>query len=207
MLEYKKILNNFKLDVSDIELDKLVQYYENIIKVNKNLNIISNSTVKDLWVRHFIDSIQINKYLPDNIKNIFDYGSGGGFPGIPLAITNQQYNFYLVESNNKKSTFLLYIKHKLQLSNVTILDCRIESLVNKIDNKADLVVSRAMTNLDSLLELADPILKIGGYCMFFIGVSNLDLLEEKKYNNYDCCNIINSITCDNSKIIKLQKVK
>ena len=94
MLEYKKILNNFKLDVSDIELDKLVQYHENIIKVNKNLNIISNSTVKDLWVRHFIDSIQINKYLPDNIKNIFDYGSGGGFPGIPLAITNQQYNFY-----------------------------------------------------------------------------------------------------------------
>ena len=122
---------------------------------NKTHNLVSKNQATNLD-EHITDSLSITPYLR---KNIIDLGSGGGLPGIPLAIINPDKNFYLVESNTKKGAFLLNASTRLKLSNVTVFNRRIEDLsLNDFPVCLD-IVCRAVGTTESIIELTKHLLQ------------------------------------------------
>ena len=116
---------------------------------NHTHNLVSKNQATNLE-EHISDSLSISPFLGENV---IDLGSGGGLPGIPLAISNPDKNFFLVESNTKKSAFLLNVSTKLQLSNVTVYNQRIEDIsADLFPHNLD-IVCRAVGTAESIIGL------------------------------------------------------
>ena len=106
-------------------MHQLEKYKELLLKWNKTHNLVSKSQARNLD-EHIEDSLSVSDLLG---PEVLDLGSGGGFPGIPLAIKNPTKKFYLVESNAKKSAFLLNTSNQLELKNIKVYNKRIEELL------------------------------------------------------------------------------
>ncbi len=149
------LVNNFKFYSEDIH--KLSLFVEELIKFNKKYNLISKSTVSDVWHRHILDSAQIVKYIEFlNYKSLSDMGSGAGFPGIVISIFNKNSKFHvkLYEKSNVKFDFLNIIKHKLKLNFDIYGDYRISGI------ESDYVVSRSFKKLEEILRISREIIKV-----------------------------------------------
>ena len=111
------LLNQLKFSKKNI--DKLEIFHDELLKYNKNYNLIANSTTDNIWCRHILDSAQIVKYIDfiDN-ESLSDMGSGAGFPGIIIAIFNNNPRFHvkLYEKSKVKCNFLLLIKKALKIN-------------------------------------------------------------------------------------------
>ena len=122
---------------------------------NRTHNLVSKSQAENLE-EHINDSLSISPFLG---KNVIDLGSGGGLPGIPLAISNPDKKFFLVESNTKKAAFLLNVTTKLQLSNVTVYNQRIEDITaGQLPQTLD-IVCRAVGAAESIIGLTKHLLQ------------------------------------------------
>lgn len=128
-------------------LDKLLKYNDLLIKWQKTINLVSPTTLDDAWQRHFIDSLQLVPYIDANVRVIADLGSGGGFPGLVLAVAKPDIQFHLVESDARKCAFLITVAQELDLKNVTVHPKRIES----VTVAADCVTARALAPLHDLM--------------------------------------------------------
>ena len=130
------------------------------------MNLTAITDEKEIIYKHFIDSISINKYIKE-ANNVMDIGTGAGFPGIPLKLLNKDINFVLVDSLNKRISFLEEIKKELKLEKIELIHARVEDLAKNEEyrEKIDIVVSRAVANLSTLLEYMLPFVKIGGMCI------------------------------------------
>jgi 16S rRNA (guanine527-N7)-methyltransferase len=125
------IKKNYSLAIKDKDFILLESYSELIIKWGKVHNIISANYNKNNIYENIFDSIIGSRYL--GIKNIvYDAGSGGGFPAIPIAILYPESRINMVESNRKKCSFLRLVKSKLNLKNVEIFNTRIENIQNVV---------------------------------------------------------------------------
>ena len=93
-LEVIKILQE-ELNFTDQSIDKLKMFEIELLKANKKYNFIAKSTERSIWSRHFLDSAQLIKYINFNHGSLSDLGSGAGFPGLVLAIYNQNFNFHV----------------------------------------------------------------------------------------------------------------
>lgn len=117
---------------------------------------------------HLIDSIIIlpilRRYLQSNqsLTQIADLGSGGGLPGIPLAILQPSWSFSLIETSKKKAAFLQHVRGGLGLGNLQVMANRVESLAMSHATSFDAITARAFTRLNKLLELSEPLLKSSG---------------------------------------------
>lgn len=142
-LKYFPQLNETQLS----QLNDLKKIYKDL---NKNVNVISRKSIDNINVFHILHSLSINKVIEfkRNTK-VMDLGTGGGFPGIPLAITNPNVNFTLVDSIKKKADIVNTVSTKLNLNNVKVLNLRAEH----IDEKYDFIISRAVTNMRKFLKL------------------------------------------------------
>ena len=140
----------------DKEQKKQILEYENyLISWNKTHNLVSKSQASNLK-EHIDDSLIISPLLEDQIM---DLGSGGGLPGIPLAICNPKKQFYLVESSAKKSSFLLNTISKLKLNNVHVINKRIEDIEdNRLPESFDLI-ARAVGSTETILKMCKNLLK------------------------------------------------
>ena len=140
--------------VSRETIDSLVKYEEMLIKSNKSLNLIANSTVKNIWIRHFLDSFQVIDFIDENQKTLVDIGSGAGFPGLVLAILSKDrkipLKIKLIEKSTKKIIFLKKLINKLRL-NVDVMDQNILEGSKKLSE--DIFVARAFKPLQIVLEL------------------------------------------------------
>ncbi len=173
-------------NVSRETYDKLSIYEKTLIKWQSSINLISKSTVNDIWVRHFLDSSQLYTIIKDIEGSIFDFGSGAGFPGLILAIMGHK-NITLVESDQKKCTFLREVA-RLSETNVSILHSRIENLEFR---EVDLVVSRALAPLSKLISYVESFVikspsnkKVWPKMLFLKGKSyKNEILELKRYKN------------------------
>ena len=125
-------------------------FIEVLLKWQKSVNLISNSTIKSIWKRHFLDSAQLYSYSQEIKGNILDIGSGAGFPGMILAIMGNN-NVCLIESDQKKCIFLREVA-RLTNTKVKIYNCRIEDLDYM---KPELIISRALAPLSKLIEYVD----------------------------------------------------
>ncbi len=136
--------------VSRETYEKLCVFHKTLIKWQNSINLISKSTIKNIWERHFLDSAQLYKFVKDIEGNIMDFGSGAGFPGIVLAIMGKK-NIHLVESDYKKCVFLKEIA-MLTETDITIHNCRIEDLsfIN-----VDLITCRALASLSKLIDYVE----------------------------------------------------
>tara|TARA_B100000575_G_scaffold291970_2_gene299153 strand:- start:99 stop:746 length:648 start_codon:yes stop_codon:yes gene_type:complete len=147
----KHEFNIFKkyINVSCETLEKLVIYYELLCFWQKKMNLVSNNSLLDAEIRHFLDSAQLYFFCKNLNGNIIDFGSGAGFPGAVLSILGISKTF-LVESNKKKCNFLTILKKETN-SDFNIINSRIENL-EFLD--PSLIVSRALTSTKNLLMLS-----------------------------------------------------
>ncbi|MGV6802050.1 MAG: 16S rRNA (guanine(527)-N(7))-methyltransferase RsmG [bacterium] len=143
--------------VSRETVRKLERFDALFLEWTARLNLVAQSTLANRWHRHYLDSAQLLRYLPEGEQLVLDLGSGGGFPGIFTALLcaeRADYQFHLVESITKKCNFLREVKAELGLDTVTIHNQRIEQLI--LPKPASIVTARALARLDKLLALALP---------------------------------------------------
>ncbi len=144
-------------------LKKFGQYINLLIRSPHNVTSIKNPD--EIIVKHFIDSLFLVKFCKDFTKNkkIIDIGTGAGFPGVPLKILFPEIELYLIESVGKKVEFLKLLIDNLNISGIIIINERAEILAHKPNfrEQFDIVLSRAVANLSTLLEITSPFAKVG----------------------------------------------
>lgn len=165
------ICNKINIEISDDQINCFEKYYELLIEKNKVMNLTAITDKEDVIVKHFIDSIALIPYLLDkgiNINNklkIIDIGTGAGFPGLPLKIMMPDVKFTLLDSLNKRVSFLNEVIDELKLKDIEALHGRAEDYASdsKYREKYDICVSRAVANLSTLSEYCIPFVKEDGF--------------------------------------------
>ena len=140
----------FYQNVSRETYDKFKLFEETLIKWQRSINLISKSTINNIWFRHLLDSSQLYPFISKTKGNILDFGSGAGFPGLVLAIMGHK-KICLVESDQKKCTFLREVAMLCE-TEVSIFNTRIENLEYK---DVDLIMSRALAPLSKLIDYVE----------------------------------------------------
>ena len=153
-----------QIDVSRETMDRLAAYVALVGKWQQRVNLVSASTLPDIWMRHIWDSAQIAPFVPAGTGRILDVGSGAGFPGLVLAALCDA-ELHLVESDQKKAVFLQTVIRETGVRAV-VHNRRIESLP---PIGADIVTARALASLERLLELLEAQLVPGMRCLFLKG--------------------------------------
>lgn len=162
---FKEQLIEYGLDVTDEKINQFNRYYELLIEWNEKMNLTAITEYDEVLMKHFLDSVSIIKiYDMNKVNNIIDIGTGAGFPGIPIKIMFPHINITLLDSLNKRITFLNTVIDELGLENVYTIHGRAEDFARdvKYREQFDLCVSRAVANLSTLSELCIPFVKVGG---------------------------------------------
>jgi 16S rRNA (guanine527-N7)-methyltransferase len=178
--------NSLNPDIYQIE--RLAHFAALVIEKNDKVNLISRRDVKNIIENHIFISSYISEFLPERVSRFIDIGTGGGFPGIPLAITNPMMRGVLVDSTSKKIEAVHDFVKKLKLSNVIVENGRAESdeFKEKYKDTFDLVVSRATVPLIILFRYALPLIKDKAYIMAIKGgdLNQEFKTAEMKYKSY-----------------------
>lgn len=154
--------------LSQEALDQLKLFHSELIVFNKAINLISNRTEESADLVHFADCLIGSEHILKASKgrNIYDFGSGNGLPGIILAILAPNYRVHLVESDARKIEFMKYVGTKLGLRNLVPLHCRVEDLK---EDSVELVVSRGFASVQKSLLVARKPCKINAQYFHFKG--------------------------------------
>ena len=167
-------------ELSSDKIEKFKQLESLYIYWNQRINVVSRKNINELYINHVLHSLAIAKIINfKNKTNILDVGTGGGFPGIPLAILFPDCNFTLVDSIAKKIHVVDSIVDSLKLDNICTSISRVESL----NTKHDFIVSRAVTNMSKFLNLTKGRIIKGGHNSLNNGIIYLkggNLSEELK---------------------------
>ncbi len=162
--------------VSRETLDAFVTYRALLLKWQTRINLVSATTLEEVWERHFADCAQLFRLLPEDVAHVADLGSGAGFPGLVLALqardAGRRAMFHLVEADSRKAAFLIEVALALKLfnHNVRVHAVRAEKMAEgKLAGTMGVVVARALAALPDLLAHAAPLLAPGGSCLFLKG--------------------------------------
>ena len=179
MIELSKKIN---IDITDEQLKKFYRYMDLLLEWNEKINLTAITETDEVILKHFIDSMTVFKYLVES-KNIIDVGTGAGFPGIPIAIMNQNKNITLLDSLNKRINFLNEICNELKINNVKTYHGRAEEFGHNKQHreKYDIAISRAVANMTTLVEYLIPFIKVGGRCICMKGNDIEEELEQAKF--------------------------
>ncbi len=186
--ELKSYFWENSLNPDEYQLERLARYANQLANKNEVVNLISRKDVENIVENHIFISSIISEYLPEKVNRFLDIGTGGGLPGIPLAIMNPMMRGVLVDSIAKKIDSVNEFINGLKLSNVIAENYRVESeeFIDKYANTFDLIVSRGTVPLIILFRYAIPLIKDKAYIMTIKGG---DLDEEYqtakiKYKSY-----------------------
>lgn len=160
---FKKELSLLGINITDKQLCDLETYYEMLIEYNNHTNLTRITEKEDVYLKHFYDSLTLIKAINLDNQNVLDIGTGAGFPGLVLKIVFPNLNITLVDSLNKRITFLNSVIDKLNLKNIKSIHARAEDFVKENKETFDVVTSRAVANLQVLSELCIPAVKVNGY--------------------------------------------
>jgi 16S rRNA (guanine527-N7)-methyltransferase len=146
-LDLKELIAASSLNLTDIQVSQADKYLNQILKWNKTRNLVSRNLRKNDLAEHFLDCAVLQKHLMPG--SVIDLGTGSGFPGICLGIIDPNRELTLVDSNRKKTSFLIHIKNELGLNSVSIKNLRVEE-IEQINEPN--IVCRAFKEPDALLK-------------------------------------------------------
>ena len=212
--ELKELFWENELSPESYQLERLAKYAELLVDKNQVVNLISRKNTNNAAEKHIFLSAYVKEFFPEKVKRFLDVGTGGGLPGIPIAILNPMMRGVLVDSTAKKIEAVNEFITKLRLSNVVGENSRVESeeFKKKYANKFDLIISRGTVPLIVLIRYALPLVKEKSYILAIKG-GNLE--EEfkkaelkykayiKKHTNFDLSYKPNNIRNQSGKKIVL----
>jgi len=164
-------VRGLNLDLSAETIQRLLDYLIEFQRWNKTHNLSSIHDLNQSVTLHLLDSLVVLPYLDDYVEKLpkadgiftlADLGSGGGLPGIPLAICRPSWQLHLMEAVQKKAVFLQHIVTKLNLDNVKVHGARIEDAAPDLADSISCCISRAFSDFGKFISLSEPMLKTGG---------------------------------------------
>lgn len=162
--EFIEELKKLNIDVDSKKLEQLEKYYNLIIEYNEKMNLTGITEKKQVYLKHFYDSLCIAKIIDLNTEyTLCDVGTGAGFPGIVLKIFYPNLKITLLDSLNKRIEFLKEVIKQLELKDIEAIHGRAEEYARNNIEKYDVVTCRAVASLNILLELSIPMLKINKF--------------------------------------------
>ena len=174
---------------------------------NSRINVISRKDIDDLYLKHVLHSLSIAKFISfKKNTSILDVGTGGGFPGIPLAIIFPDCNFLLVDSINKKINVVKEISNTLKLTNVSYNAIRVE----KLKTKHDFIVSRAVTRMNKFRNLVKGLItnkndnKIKNGIIYLKGGDLTDEMMNIKHQKVNISDYFDEEFFETKKIVYLE---
>ena len=171
--EFKLEVSKLGINVTSLELDKLEKYYNLLIEWNEKINLTAITDKKDVYLKHFYDSLTLVKVIDlENVSSLCDLGTGAGFPGIILKIFFPNLKLTLVDSLNKRIKFLEVLVNELSLENVILIHGRAEEYGKKNRECFDVVTARALSSFPILLEYSASLLKKGGHLIAMRGLND-----------------------------------
>ena len=193
--------------LSDTQINQYKDLENLYNKWNSKINVISRKNLSELYLNHVLHSLSIAKFISfKKGTSILDIGTGGGFPGIPLAILFPEVNFLLVDSIGKKIKVVNRICESIKLKNVLARHIRAE----EIDSKFDFIVSRAVTNMMDFKMISKGKIKNNHINEIKNGIISLkggDLSKEMKNISHESYNISNYFSEDFFKTKKIIYIK
>jgi 16S rRNA (guanine527-N7)-methyltransferase len=174
----KQGLADLQIPVTQDQLDQFQKYMELVLENNEKVNLTAIKDPEEFHVKHYLDSVAIyNRKEYVQAKTIIDVGTGGGFPGVPLAILNPEKKFLLMDSLRKRMDLVREMCLESGILNVEVIHARAEELARQKSHreKYDLCVSRAVADLAVLSEYCIPFIRVGG---FFVSYKGGDAVEE-----------------------------
>lgn len=175
-----KGVKDLNLDLTEDQKSKFSLYKDLLSEWNQKINITAITEDNEVDIKHFLDSLtSMVTGLFDEKKSVIDIGTGGGFPGLPLKIMNEDLNITLLDSLNKRIIFLNEVISQLKLKDIIAIHGRAEELGIRPDYREqyDICISRAVASLSTLSEYCIPFVKVGGY---FISMKGPEVDEEIK---------------------------
>ncbi len=194
-----------KIKASDSLLARFSEYQKILEKWQRRINLVSKTTLPDIWQRHFLDSAQLYPLLPKTSKSLIDLGSGAGFPGLVLALLVSEQggpDIHLIEADSRKAAFLTEASRVLEV-NVTVHARRLETIT---DLKVDIITARALSPLRRLLEQAERFMKPSTACIFLKGEKVAHELTEARKHWTMTVTETASVTHDLARILNLTEV-
>ena len=165
---------NLAQPLDEKQQSKLIKYVELLAKWNKSYNLTAVRKPEQMVTRHILDSLSICPYLRG--KSILDVGTGAGLPGIPLAIVFPERQFTLLDSNNKKTRFVVQAVSELELSNVDVVQSRVEEY--KPDASFDTITTRAYSAIGGMVEQTSHLMANDGVFLAMKGVNPVAEIDE-----------------------------
>lgn len=176
----EKIFEKFGVEITEEQAEKLEKYYRMIVECNEKFNITAITDRREVYVKHFVDSL----LFKDELKSgkLLDVGSGGGLPAIPLAVVNEYLRVTTLEATGKKCDFLSEVIDKLDLKNVKVINGRAEELGHSCEfrEEYDFCTARAVARLNILCEYCMPFVRKDGIFAAFKGNAEEEIIEAEK---------------------------
>ena len=191
-----------RLGVSRETLERLTVHLDLLRRWQPAINLVGPATLADPWRRHFLDSAQLVKHLPDAAANLADLGSGAGFPGMVLALLGVE-GVQLIEADRRKAQFLREVARATG-ARVTIHAARIERLQGW---PADAITARALAPLPRLLELAEGFLSADSVCLLLKGRSAERELTAARGSWHMVAAMFRSLSEPNGIVVQLRGIR
>ncbi len=170
----------FGVEISDTQLDPFFLYLENLKKWNDRINLTAIKDDREIVLNHFVDSISVAPFIEDG-KKLLDIGSGGGFPGIPIKIIHSGLKVTLLDSVNKKVSFMNDTIRKLSLHDIHAVWGRAEDLNNSVPRGSfDYVVTRAVGSVVDTITLSSQYVSKNGVVVLMRGKKGIEEWNEAK---------------------------
>lgn len=184
------------LELNDEQIKNFYDFMNILIEKNKVMNLTGITEPKEVILKHFIDSLTILKYI-NKSDTVIDVGTGAGFPGLPLRISDTSLKMTLLDSLNKRINFLNEVIEHTSLDKINTIHGRAEDFGKNVEyrEKYDIATSRAVAPTNILLEYLMPFIKVGGKCICMKGGNCDEEIENAK----------NAIKILGGKIEKIEK--
>ncbi|MBN1595433.1 16S rRNA (guanine(527)-N(7))-methyltransferase RsmG, partial [candidate division FCPU426 bacterium] len=194
---FSRALDIWGISYTEETLDVFHHYYQLLIQWNKRMNLTSITAIHDVYFKHFLDSISSSCIVSYSNQYVVDMGTGAGFPGLPLKILYPHLKVVFVDSSQKKIKALKEICKDLNINNCEFVADNVENMGRGSFRAAfDVVITRALSSLNVIIELGIPLLKINGKLIAYKGPN----VEKEVENSYKALNVLNALIIKNLEI-------